>query len=204
LLSVVAGAIAVIVDQMWRLPPTDATASEVLDFATTNRSALLVAMLLNTAAVTLWLVFGAGVWSHLRQHARGESLRSACFGAAFVSFNTLLLAGFTCMFVIVYRAPVERDSLLLYDLTFALLAMSGAPTAVALWAYAGDVFRTRTLPVSTAWFAVIGAVAHLALFASLIVRDGFWSLQGPLIMVVPGTLIAWITATSIALLRSAR
>ena len=196
-----AGAAALVVDRMWEFPATNATRAELLEFATEQRTGLLVAMLLNTFAVTLWLVFGAGVWAHMRR--RGNSLQSACFGLGLVSLVTLLLAGFTAFFVLVYRAPSERDSLLLYDLTFALLAMSGAPTTVALTAFASEVVRSRMLPTSTLWFAAVAALAHIALFASLIVREGFWSLQGPVIIVIPATLFAWIGATSIALLRDA-
>jgi hypothetical protein len=44
----------------------------------------------------------------------------------------LLLAGFTAFFVLVYRGADVGDPRLLYDLTFGLLATSGAPTAIAL------------------------------------------------------------------------
>ncbi len=195
-----AGAAAFFVDRMWEFPPTNVTAAQLVRFATAHRTQLLIAMLLNIAAVTLWLVFGAGLWLEIRRRA-GETVRSACFGLAFVSFVTLLFAGFTAFLTLVYRAPSERGPLLLYDLTFGLLAMSGAPTAIALSAFGWDVARTGMLPRSTGWFAAIGAMAHVALFASFIVRDGFWSLQGPVIIVVPATLFAWIAATSIALLR---
>ena len=200
-LGVLAGAAALVVDRMWRFPPTDTTAPALQDFVNAQRTELLVAMLLNTFAVTMWLVFAAGVWSFLRRRA-GESLEVACFGFGFMSVVTLLLAGFTAFFVLVYRAPVPRDPLLLYDLCFGLLAMSGAPTVVALAAFASVVRRTRVLPMSTAWLALLGAAAHVALFASLVVREGFWSLQGPVVIVIPATLFAWIAATSIALARA--
>jgi hypothetical protein len=50
-----------------------------------------------------------------------------CFLLGFVSFVTLLLAGFTAFFVLVYRGAEAPDPKLLYDLAFGLLAMSGAP-----------------------------------------------------------------------------
>ena len=202
LLGVLAGAAGFFVDRMWTIPATDATAAQLVEFATDNRPALLVAMLLNTMGVTFWLLFGTGVWVHLRRNAPDELLRTTWFGVGLVVFVALLLAGFTCLFVLVYRAPAARDPLLLYDLTFALLAMSGAPTAIALWAYADIVHRTRLLAPSTAVLAWVGAAAHVALFSSLVVREGFWSLEGPVIIVIPGTLFAWIAATSVALLRA--
>lgn len=201
LLGVAAGAAGFLIDRMWEFPPTGTTGAELLAFASDRRTALLVAMLLNTLGVALWLVFGAGVWAYMRRRV-GDTLLAGCFGLGLVSFVILLLAGFTAFFVLVYRAPSVRDPLLLYDLTFGLLALSGAPTAVALAAFGLDVARTAMLPRSTAWVAAVGAIAHVLLFASLIVRDGFWSLEGPVIMVIPATLFAWIASTSIALLRA--
>jgi hypothetical protein len=201
MLSVVLAVVALFVDEMWSWPATRTTSTELLQFASSNRPALMTAMVLTAVAVSLWLVFGAGVWAYLRRHAPDEVVRSTCFGVGLVAFVTLLLAGFTVFWVLLYRAPLERDALLLYDLSFGLLAMSGLPTAISLWFYAEIVFRTGVLPRSTAVFAVVGAVSHLALLASLIVRDGFWSLEGPVIIVIPGFLMAWIVATSIAMIR---
>ena len=111
-------------------------------------------MVLNTAAVGLWLVFGAGVWLWLRETAGGESILSVCFLIGLVSFVTLLLAGFTAFFVLVYRAPEVSDPRLLYDLSFGLLAMSGIPTALALGSYAALAFDTDRLP---GWTASVAA-----------------------------------------------
>lgn len=91
---------------------------------------------------------------------------------------------------------------LLYDLTFGLLAMSGMPTAIALIAYAGVVFRTRGLPFATAWIALVAAAAHVALLASFVIEEGFFSLQGEVIMTIPATLFLWIAVTGVALLRT--
>jgi hypothetical protein len=199
--SVALAGVAVCIDEMWGWPSTRTTSAELLQFASSNRSALMTATILTAVAVSLWLVFGAGVWAYLRRSAPEEVIRSTCFGVGLVAYVTLLLAGFTMFFVLLYRAPSPRDALLLYDLAFGLLAMSGLPTAISLWAYASIVFRTGVLPRSTAMFAVAGALSHMALLASLIVRDGFWSLEGPLIMLIPALLMAWIVATSIATLR---
>jgi hypothetical protein len=157
-------------------------------------------MLLSTAAVSLWFVFGAGVWLRLRRVSGPESLATACFAFGFVGFVTLLLAGFTAFFVLVYRAADVGDPRLLYDLTFGLLAMSGAPTAIALGSYAVLVFRSGPLPRWTAWLGVVGAVAHVALLASFVVSEGFFSLEGQVISAFPATLFMWIIGTGIAML----
>lgn len=176
--SIVFGVAGVIVDEMWTFPGTAATAGEIAGFVDAHRSALLVAMVLTTAAVALWLLFGVGVWSWIRETGSGESFLSVCFLVGLVSFVTLLLAGFTCFFVLVYRAPEASDPRLLYDLAFALLAMSGVPTALALGSYATYVWRDHRLPGWTAWVAVVTALANLVLLASLVIRSGFFSLEG--------------------------
>jgi hypothetical protein len=181
-------------------PATTASAAEIVESIKGNRTALLVGMQLSTAAVSLWLVFGAGVWLRLRRASGPESLASACFAFGFVGFVTLLLAGFTAFFVLVYRNADVGDPRLLYDLTFGLLAMSGAPTAIALGSYAALVFRSSALPRWTAWLGVVGALGHIALLASFVVSEGFFSLEGQVITALPATLFIWIIGTGLAML----
>jgi len=134
--------------------------------------------------------------------AAGEWSGEPRLGLGFVAFVTLLLAGFTAFFVLVYRDADVGDPRLLYDLTFGLLAMSGAPTAIALGSYAAMVFRSTALPQWTAWLGVVGALAHIALLASfsLVVSEGFFSLEGQVITALPATLFIWIIGTGIAML----
>jgi hypothetical protein len=145
-LSAALGVAGVIVDQMWTFPGTGATAGEIASFVGAHRSALLVAMVLTTAAVGLWLIFGVGVWLWMRETTSGESFLSVCFLVGLVSFVTLLFAGFAVFLVLVYRAPEASDPRLVYDLSFGLLAMSGVPTALALSSYAALAFRDEHLP----------------------------------------------------------
>jgi len=200
--SIALGMAGVIVDQMQTFPGTGATTGEIAGFVGTHRSALLVGMLLSTAAVGLLLVFGVGVWLRLRQMTGNEGVLSGCFIVGLGGFVTLLLAGFTSFFVLVYRAPAPSDPRLLYDLAFGMLAMSGVPTALALGSYAALVFRGGCLPRWTADLAVIAALAHLVLIASLVITSGFFSLAGGVTMAIPATLFAWIIGTSIVLMRT--
>jgi len=202
LLSIAFGIAGLAVDRMWTFPGTGSTAAEIGAFAADYRPELLVASTLNTLAVGLWLVFGVGVWQWLREVTGSASFLLTCFLVGFVSFVTLLLAGFTSLFLLAYRAPEASDPRLLYDLTFSLLAMSGVPTALALGSYAAMAFGTsdRSLPTWTGWVAASGAVAHLGLLASLIVTSGFFSLEGGVIIAIPGTLFAWIVSTSVVMI----
>jgi hypothetical protein len=199
--SIALGIAGAIVDEMWTVPETGAAAGQIAGYVDAHRSELLVAMVLSTIAVGLWLVFGAGVWLRLRETTGSESLFSVCFLVGLVSFVTLLFAGFTSLFVLVYRAPEASDPRLLYDLAFGLLAMSGVPTALALGSYAAQVFRGGRLPRWTAVIAIVAALAHVVLLASLVIRSGFLSLEGGVIIAIPATLFAWIIATSLVLLR---
>ena len=179
-------------------PPTGSTSTDIAAFVAEHRSAGLLAMILNTIGVALWLVFGAGVWLRLRQH--GESFLSACFALGLIGFVTLILAGFVPFFVLAYRAPDIPEAKLLYDLTFAMLAMSGVPTALALGSYCAHVWRTADLPRWTAVPAAVAAVAHVVLLASFVVDEGFFSLEGQVISAIPATLFAWVLLTAVAML----
>jgi hypothetical protein len=202
LVSIALGIAGAIVDEMQTFPPTGASASEIVGYAGAHRSALLVAMVLSTVAVGLWLAFGVGVWVWLRETTGSVSVLSVCFLVGLVSFITLLFAGFTVAFVLFYRAPNAPDPRLLYDLAFGLLAMSGVPTALAIGSYAAQVFSDSRLPTWSAWVAAVVALAHIVLLASLVISSGFFSLQGGVIIAIPAMLFAWITATSIILLRA--
>jgi hypothetical protein len=202
--SIALGIVGSIVDEMRTFPGTGATAGEIASYVGAHRSALLVAMVLSTVAVGLWLLFGVGVWQWLRETTGNVSVFSVCFLVGLVSFVTLLLAGFTSFFVLVYRAGDVSDPRLLYDLAFGLLAMSGVPTALALGSYATQVFRDSRLPGWTAWVAAVAGLAHLVLLASLVITSGFFSLQGGVIIAIPAMLFVWIAAMSIVLLRAGR
>lgn len=193
------GVVGVVVDRMETFPGTGAPAAELTRFVADDRSALLVAMFLNTAAITLWLAFGAGVWVWLRRAVGGENVLTACFLVGLVGFVAVLFAGFTSFFLLVYRGGEVADPRLLYDLAFGLLAMSGAPTALALGSYAALALRAPSLPAWTGHLAMFGAVTHVALLASFVVSDGFFSLQGGVIIAIPGTLFLWIAATGLAM-----
>ncbi|HWY17709.1 MAG TPA: hypothetical protein VNY27_03240 [Solirubrobacteraceae bacterium] len=202
LVSIALGIAGAIVDEMQTFPGAGASATEIAGYVDTHHSALLVAMVPSTAAVGLWLAFGVGVWLWLRETTGNVNALSVCFLVGLVSFVTLLLAGFTVAFVLFYRAPNAPDPRLLYDLGFGLLAMSGVPTALALGSYAAQVFSDSRLPAWTAWAAVVAALAHIVLLASLVIPSGFFSLEGGVIIAIPAMLFAWIIGMSIVLLRA--
>jgi len=187
LLSIPLGVAGVLIDRMWTLPASGASSAQIAVFVSAHRSALLVAMILTTATVGLWLWFGVGVWRWMQAGTEQESVLSGCFLVGLVSFTTL------------YRAPAPSDPRLLYDLAFGLLAMSGVPTALALGAYAEHAYRSARAGPS-AVLGLLGAVAHLLLLASFVLRSGFFSIDGGVTIAIPATLFAWIAATALAML----
>ena len=201
--SAALGIAGVIVDRMWTIPPTGASTGEIAGYVASHRSALLLALILTTAGVALWLAFGVGVWLWMRETS-SESFLAVCFLVGLISFITLIFAGFSVFFVLVYRAPEASDPRLLYDVSFGLLAMSGVPTALALGSYAAQIFRGGRLPFWTAWVAVLAALANLLLLASLVIRSGFFSLEGGVTIAIPGTLFVWIIGMSVAMMRTDR
>lgn len=201
MLGVAMGTVAAIVGMMWDLPDTGASAAEIAANLSEDRGLGLAMMLVNTIVLTLWLIFGAGVWVRLRELDRPDSVLLACFALGFSVFIALLFAGFAMFFVLLYRSADVGDPRMLYDLTFGLLALSGAPTALALTAYAELVFRSGQLSRRTAHLAVLGAVAHVVLLGSFLVSSGFFSLEGEVIMAIPATLFAWIFGTGLVLFR---
>jgi hypothetical protein len=188
---------------IWQFPGTNAGAGEVSAFVAEHRPALKAMMFLYTLGVGLWLVFGAAVWARLRESLPATSVLPACFAAGVIGFVTLLLAGFAVFDVLTYRNVDPRIGLVLYDLTFGLLAMSGVPTAVALSAYAAAVGYVPALPPHTGHLAAVTAATHLLLLTSFIATSGFFALEGLIIAAVPALLWIWIADTGAALLRAA-
>jgi hypothetical protein len=186
---------------IWQMPSTSAPGPEVARFVIDHQAALRATLVLDTVGVTLWMVFGGAVWLRLRRVSASDTLATSLFGVAFNGMVLLLMAGFTSSFVLSYRAPDPATARLLYDLTFALLAMSGMPAIVALGAYAAVVFTTKRLPRRTGDFAILTAAVHVLLLVSLVTPLGILSLEGPLITVAPALLFAWILTTALTLRR---
>ena len=203
-LGVAVPIIGVVIMPIWQFPRTSATPAQISAFVAEHVPALKAMMLLYTLGVGLWLVFGAAVWALLRESLPSASPLPTCFAAGAIGYVTLLLAGFTAFDVLTYRNLDPHVGQALYDLTFGLLAMSGVPTAIALFAFAAAVRQNGVLPQRSGHLADITAAAHLLLLASFIVTTGFFSLEGLVIVAVPALLWIWIADTGALLLRTGR
>lgn len=195
-------ALTLVVYPIWWFPDTQTPATDVAQWAVVHHEQLVVTMLLNTVGVTLWLVFGAAVWTYLRDRLPVRSMAPMCFAGGFIACVTLLLSGFTAFDLLLYREHHSPEIAgLLYDLAFGLLAMSGMPTVVALGAFAVAVYVHRVLPRYTAHLALAAAAVHPLLLLAFIVDDGPLSLEGLSITAMPAFLFAWILGTALAMPR---
>lgn len=187
---------------IWSYPGTQTTGADVALWAATHHDRLVVTQVLNTVGVTVWFIFGAAAWTYLRDRLPANSTLPTCFAASFTGCATLLLSGFTAFNLLLYRPHIAETSILLYDLTFGLLAMSGMPTVVALGSFAVAVYVHGVLPRHTAHLAIAGAAVHPLLLLAFIVEDGPLSLQGFSITAMPAFLFAWILGTALAMPRN--
>jgi hypothetical protein len=187
---------------IWSMPGTETSGTDLAHWAATHHDRLVVMMLLNTTGVMLWFVFGAAVWTYLRDRLPARSMLPACFAAGFVGFTTLILTGFTAFDLVLYRDRGPELSTLLYDLTFGSLAMSGVPTTVSLASFAVAVYLHQVLPTYTAHLAIIAAAAHPVLLAAFVAEGGPLSLEGLSTTTgIPILLFAWILACALAMPR---
>jgi hypothetical protein len=181
-------------------PDTASTGSEIAAHYEDERSAILASVFLYGLGMTLFLVFAAGVWCRLREAEGAPGFVAAIFAVGAVVLAGLIFAGFVPSSVLAYRAPDVASPRTLHDLTFGLAAISGFPTALALVAYAALAERAR-LSIWTVWIAWVAAIAHIVIAGSFFADEGFFSLEGDVIIWIPGTFFAWIAMTSFALLR---
>jgi hypothetical protein len=193
-----------LVEPLWNVPGTTAAGSEINRYLAEHRNGFIGALTVYAFGMTLFLVFAAGLSSWLRAGGRADDALCTAFLAGSTALATLVFAGFVPMLVLAYRAPDTTAPRELYDASFGLLALSGAPTAVALGAFAAIVFRSKALPRVTAWLALVGAVAHVAIVCSFVTRSGFFSLEGGVIVAIPLTLFLWLLATATTLALASR
>ncbi|MGV0627135.1 hypothetical protein [Mycolicibacter minnesotensis] len=199
IIGVVLPASTLVAYPIWAFPGTPTPSVDVARWAAAHHDRLVLTMLGNTVGVLFWFVFGAAVWSYLRDRLPVRSILPTCFAAAFTGSLTLLLAGFAMFDLLLYRRRSADVAALLYDLTFGLVAMSGVLAVVALLAFAVAVQTRRALPIYTGYLALAAAVAHPLLLVGFVVRTGPLSLEGLLSTVMPLLLLVWMLGTALAM-----
>ncbi|WP_231639738.1 hypothetical protein [Mycobacterium sp. Marseille-P9652] len=199
-LGVAVPAVAIPVYPIWSFPSTRATGSEIAQWAAHHHDRLVVTQVLYTVGVAFWLVFGAAVWTHLRERLPAGSPLATGFSTGLVALVTLIFSGFTVFDMLLYRPRGAETTALLYDFAFGLLAMSGMPTVVSAGSFAIAVYRYGVSRRSTAHVAAVAAIGHVFLLLAFIASDGPLSLQGALVVWgIPLLLFAWIGHTARAI-----
>jgi hypothetical protein len=186
---------------LWDAPGTSASAAQLASYLREHDERAIASLYIYSLGIGLFLCFTAGLWSWLRQTESAPQPLSAVFAFGAVALAVLILAAFATAGVMSYRPYQPALAGMLADLTFALLALSGIPTAVCLGAYAALVLKARCLPAWTGWLAVLGALTHVFIAASFMSHGDFLSLEGSVIVWVPATFFAWILAAGVVLLK---
>jgi hypothetical protein len=201
-LGVVIPSVGLALHPIWAFPGSLVDGAAIASWAAAHHGRLVAMMVTYTVGVTLWMVFGVGVWTALRTNRSAGVALPAWFLGGLIGYVTLLLAGFTAFDLLLYRTREPETARLLYDLTFGLLAMSGMPTAVSLAAFAAAVRCSGVLPRYTGHLALVAAAAHVLLLLAFVVPSGPLSLQGFSIVGIPALLWLWIIVTAVSLPKS--
>jgi len=202
ILGIVIPSIGVVVYPIWWFPAASSSGEFVAHWVAAHHVQLQIMMVFYTVGVSLWLAFGAGVWSLLKNELEPTALEPVAFGAGLVALIALLLAGFTAFDLLIYRPRPAADASMLYDLAFGLLAMSGMPTALCTGAFAMAIYRSEMLPRWTAHLALATAVAHVLLLGTMITTTAPLGLEDFGITGVPAFLWAWILLVALRLARA--
>jgi hypothetical protein len=197
-LIVVAG----VTEPLWLAPGTGASGREIAAYAAEHRGTLIASVFLYGLGMGGFLAFGIALWAWLRSRPGVAEPLAALFGCGVVALCSVVLVGFAPALVLAYRSGAVSDPRLLWDLSFAVLGLSGVPTALALGAYAWIVLTTRVLAPWSGWVAAVGAAAHVLIAATFFFSSGFLSLEGGVIVAIPVTMFLWLLAASLSLLRA--
>jgi hypothetical protein len=191
-----------LIQPLWLFPGTEASGHEIAAYVGDHRAGAIASVFVFGLGMGGFLAFAAALWAWLRRRPGVSDPLAAVFVFGAASLCTVVFAGFAVFLALAYRAPSVTAPRELYDVCFALLNLSGIPTALALGAYAAIVFSARPLPVWSAWVAVAGAAAHLLIAASFFFESGFLSLEGGVIVAIPATMFLWLLAASVCVLRA--
>ncbi len=125
-------AAALISPPLWDAPDSTASALRVAAYVEGDRSRLLASLFVYSVAIGLFLWFASALAAWLRATGPGSPVGATVFLAGAVVLVALILAGFAPAGVNAYRSQTPAMAQALYDMTFALLAISGIPTALCL------------------------------------------------------------------------
>lgn len=182
-------------------PGPAATAEQVVRWTLDDRRSLLVGSVMLAAALSLAVVFFAGLRA-LCARAEGAPGIFATIGWGSVLVGSaIVLVGLGFVqaqaYLVLDGDPATVEAF--HDARLLLVDLAGIPVAVGLTAFGLAMVRTGFPARVVGWFAGVAAVAQLAGVVALS-REGFFSPSGgaPLLGLV--AFAAWVMAVSIVLL----
>jgi hypothetical protein len=185
----------------------DSSAQEWAAFYRSERTSILVSVLLVSLALIFLLWFFGSVHARLRTTEGGsERLSGIGWGAAIFGVGAIHVA-MICFTVAAFRADHMRPELIMQmnDMAFICGVPASAAGASLFAALGLATLRTGALPRWLGWLALVTAVLQLGPLGGLFTETGPFNLQDGLfgIMLVFITLGVWVTLASVVMIQRA-
>jgi hypothetical protein len=186
-------------------PASTDTMGVIASYMNDNRGRILLAVLLYSAAIALFLWFGAALATAFRR-ADDTSDTPAVVLAGFTLVSAVAFIAISMFGATTYALTVHAGLLILaavpYSVAAVMATIAGIAMALPMTAVAVAIMRTHLFPMWMAYFA--GVVALISLVAALTVwaTKGAWAPGGWVPTYIPMVLLAlWILAASGLLIR---
>jgi hypothetical protein len=183
------------------LPAVDASAEDVVRYVTDKQSEIQVGVYLQGLAMIACLWFYAILFHRLR--SAGEAAAGLWLAGLSGAIATvgILAVHISLMTVLALRAEDLGGDVVTFAwiLAFLVLGMSSFPSATTMLAAGVLILRSPALPGWLGIAALVGGVLSLAGGVSAASTAETWGVFGFLSFVLS---LAWIVATSVALVRS--
>jgi hypothetical protein len=183
-------------------PSTDQPTSEITSYFSANRGTALLGMYLLGFGAAVLLCFLAALRSRLARDDTLDGLANLGFAGG-VAASAIMVVAAGMVAVLAFRPdttpPVARA---LYDANGLLIAFAGFPLAALLLASSIAALHGGALPRWLGWFGLLASAAQL-LGAASFQQSGWLMPQGDnvALQVQVATLLLWLLATSILMLR---
>jgi hypothetical protein len=183
------------------LPAVDAPAEDVVRYVTDKQSEIQVGVYLQGLAMIACLSFYVILFHRLRSSEHGARLALIGVSGAIASV-AMLAVHISLMTVLALRAQELGADVVdfAWVLAFLVLGMSSFTGAATMLAAGVLIVRSRALPHWLGIAAFVGGVLSLAGGVGAASTAEFWGVCGFLSFLVS---LAWVVATSIALIRRA-
>ena len=186
-------------------PNSGSPSVRIVHYATVHRSQLLASDLFFALALTVLMVFAAGLYRILRR-GEGEHGWLAMASLASVVAGPEIFGAATALFMVVAYRPATDPAVARALWDAGWLAYNTAGFAFVAWiaVVAVATLRHRALPSWTAWIGVPVALINVVGPFAVKAGTGALSPQGWFGLVVDLSFAVWLVAVSLAACRSTR